>query len=206
MIEVELKFLLTNEEERRLLDNAVYLETQDFVDVYYDNQEYNLSTQDIWLRTRNDKFVLKLPIQTTNTSLAEQNNTPKLEIEELDNILMHLNITPAISISDDLKAHGILPRYEFRNIRKKYKKDDFVIDIDKAIFDDFIYETCEIELVVDSEEDISDATQRIENFAMEHGIKIGNVEGRLIEYIRRKNPLHYQKLLHASQQKVAIVI
>src|SRR5438128_2889412 len=98
MFEVEIKFLLNNAEKTRLLEGALYVSEQHFTDVYYDNQEYNLSTNDIWLRTRNDKFILKLPISTNNASLKKQHNTPKLEIEDVHDILKHLKIRPAKDI------------------------------------------------------------------------------------------------------------
>lgn len=194
MFEVELKFILTQVEEARLLQNATFIEQQEFFDVYYDDIHYSLSTNDIWLRTRNDKWVLKIPIHTNNLSLKEQKNSPKLEIEEPNEILKYLNINSKFEISEDLANASIIPLYKFRNIRKKYIKDHFIIDIDKAFFDDFTYETCEIELTVQRESDIDNAAKRIEEFALQHDIKISHVEGRLIEYIKRKNPAHYQKL------------
>lgn len=199
MFEVELKFILTKKEELCLLEGAMFIEEQNFIDIYYDKKDYSLSTNDIWLRTRNGKFVLKLPIPTANESLKKQRNSPKQEIEDLDKILHYLNIVPEKNIHEDLCNNGILPLYEFKNIRKKYSKGEFIIDIDKAIFKDFIYETCEIEMVVKSESEINNAITKIESFAAHHGIQIGHVEGRLIEYLRRKNPIHYQKLQAVKQ-------
>lgn len=220
MFEVELKFILTKDQEKRLLENARFIKEEHFEDIYYDDKHYYLSTNDIWLRTRNDKFLLKLPIPTTNSALKKQCNSPKLEIESHEEILKHLNIsfitnninnasntidstntvntnTANINICKILKDAGIIPLYRFQNIRRKYKKDKFIIDLDKAIFEDFTYETCEIELVVPSEKDIEKGTEEIIEFAAKHQIKVEKVEGRLIEYIRRKNPEHYQKLMQA---------
>ncbi|MEB3701720.1 CYTH domain-containing protein [Candidatus Bealeia paramacronuclearis] len=197
MFEVELKFMLTDAEKSHLLEGAVFVEHQNFVDVYYDDKNYSLSIKDVWLRTRNGKFVLKLPLSTTNSSLKMQRNFPKHEIENERDILSHFNILQNISTHEDLVENGIYPLYQFRNMREKYVKDGFIIDIDKAIFEDFIYETCEIELVVASESEIEHAIKEIEDFAKRHGIKVTHVEGRLIEYIRRKNPRHYEKLKKA---------
>lgn len=101
-----------------------------------------------------------------------------------------------------LEGQRIFPLYKFRNIRKKYKKGIFTIDVDKAIFDDFIYETCEIELIALEEKDIDTTIKKIEDFALSHGIKISQVEGRLIEYIRRKNPSHYMRLKNRQEERV----
>lgn len=195
MIEVELKFILTEAEEKRLLEGAIFERQYEFEDVYYDYNDYRLSINDIWLRTRNDQFVLKLPMQTKNLLLKKQRNSPKQEIEDHDEILKYFNINPQSNLRDDLMRIGINPLYQFKNIRRKYRKDSFIIDLDQAIFPDFVYETCEIELEVASEQEIEMSTQKIINFAQDYGIQVGHVEGRLIEYIRRKNPDHYEKLL-----------
>jgi len=199
MIEVELKFILTEAEEKRLLEGATFEKTQEFEDVYFDYQDYRLSTNDIWLRTRNEKFILKLPMPTQNPSLKEQRNSPKHEIENHDEILRYFNIKPQSNLHNDLMRIGINPLYQFKNIRRKYRKDSFIIDLDKAVFPDFVYETCEIELEVAYEHEIDEGIQKIITFATEHAIQIKHVEGRLIEYIRRKNPEHYQKLVFSCR-------
>lgn len=208
MFEVELKFSLTEIEQARLLQNACFITEQDFVDVYYDYADYRLTTRDIWLRSRNDKFLLKTPLPTENVLLKTQKNTPKKEIEDEREILKYFDIdtlnkdslenpnTSFIEIS--LMNHGIIPLYTFRNIRRKYSKQGFIIDLDKAIFEDFTYETCEIELIVESDSEIDSALKKIELFAEQHGITVTPVEGRLIEYIRKKNPEHYQMLLYSA--------
>ena len=196
MVEVEVKFKLTEAEQQKLIENAQFIEEYEFTDVYYDTSDYALSTNDIWLRTRNGKYILKMPLPTTSHILKEQKNSPKKEIEDLNEIATALKLGLKYPlIEENLFEAGIIPLYEFRNIRKKYTKEGFIIDFDTAIFEDFIYQTCEIELIVDNENEIESAIKKIELFAKKHDIAIAHVEGRLIEYIRRKNPEHYQKLM-----------
>jgi adenylate cyclase class IV len=196
MIEVELKFKLTEEEKNRLIENAQFIEVHEFTDEYYDRPDYSLSTNDIWLRTRNDTFLLKLPVQNMSETLKKQKNSPKHEVEDHCEILSHLNIEQEHeALKDNLATANIKPLYKFKNIRKKYSKEGFVIDLDIAFFDDFTYETCEIEIAVQDSTEVDEAIKKIEAFAQKHGIEVTHVEGRLIEYIKRKNPEHYKKLL-----------
>jgi len=89
-----------------------------------------------------------------------------------------------------------MPLYTFKNIRKTYTKNGFTIDLDTAYFDDFTYEMCEIELEVDNTANVDTALKKIVAFAQEHGLTVKPVEGRLIEYLRRKHPDHYHALTH----------
>lgn len=80
-------------------------------------------------------------------------------------------------------------------------RDGFTIDLDKAIFDDFTYETCEIKLIVNHEREIDSALNTITRFAKTHGMSVKPVEGRLIEYLKRKVPEHYQALQRAANNQ-----
>lgn len=195
-IEVELKFILTADDERNLLHGAEWLETREFTDVYYDTKNYSLSTNDIWLRSRNGRFVLKSPLANSSEALATQFNTPKKEIEDEVTIrkLLALGKEKEKNLHEDLIASAIFPLYTFRNNRRTYKKEGFTIDLDKAIFDDFTYETCEIETLVSNLQGIDEALERIITFAASHGLTVKPVEGRLIEYLRRWHPDHYNLL------------
>lgn len=66
--EVERKFIVTPEIERRLLARCVPI-TRSFTDEYYDIEEsYDLSTKDLWLRRRDQTWELKWPMANTNIS------------------------------------------------------------------------------------------------------------------------------------------
>jgi adenylate cyclase class IV len=190
-IEVELKFLLSQEEEIKLLDGASWIQTREFTDIYYDTKDYSLSSNDIWLRSRNGKFILKSPLACTSQALKTQANAPKREIEDESCIRQMLSLQKGDKLHEDLIQANILPLYTFKNHRRSYTKDGFVIDLDQAIFDDFTYETCEIETLVRDQSGIEKALQRIIAFAESHGLSVKPVEGRLIEYLRRHHPDHY---------------
>ena len=148
-IEVELKFLLTTKEKHRLLADSQYIDSYEFTDVYYDAKNYSLSCNDTWLRSRNGKFMLKIPIETTCEALKQQSNSPKREIIEEDRIRKELSLPNNNSLEQDLFEANILPLYTFKNYRQSYQKEGFHIDLDSALFDDFTYETCEIEMSVE---------------------------------------------------------
>jgi hypothetical protein len=66
--EVERKFIVTPEIERRLLARCVPI-TRSFTDEYYDiEKSYDLSTKDLWLRRRDQTWELKWPMANTNIS------------------------------------------------------------------------------------------------------------------------------------------
>jgi len=59
---------------------------------------------------------------------------------------------------------------------------------------DFGYNLAEIELLVNSQKETKEASQKIINFAKSHGLEIIPVRGKVIEYIRRNNPDHFKTL------------
>lgn len=193
-IEIELKFILTPEQEQLLIQNAKFINEIEFVDIYYDTLSYTLSTNDIWLRSRNGKFVLKYPIINSHKSLKTQNNSPKNEIEDENEIRKMLSISCNSSLHQELINAKIIPLYKFKNIRRTYQIEEFRLDLDKAIFDDFEYEICEIETLVSDQSEIDHAIKKVTEFARSYGLTIKTVEGKLIELLRRKYPDHYRLL------------
>ena len=49
--------------------------------------------------------------------------------------------------------------------------------------------------MVDTESEISQAMEKITEFAKEHKLKIGNVKGKVVEYMIKKRPKHYKALV-----------
>lgn len=87
MFEIEMKFKVTSEQKTKLIENAEFINKEIFTDIYYDSCDYKLSLNDVWLRTRNGDFLLKVPIQTKGCELLKlQKNTPKKEIQDITEI------------------------------------------------------------------------------------------------------------------------
>jgi len=56
----------------------------------------------------------------------------------------------------------------------------------------------EIELLVDEEEDMPEAAEKIRNEARKHGLEVGYRYGKVIELIRRQDPDHFKALIEAG--------
>ena len=65
MIEVEKKFLLDKEQEKRLIGGTEFLGEKVFTDVYYDTPDFILTSNDKWLPSRSGKWELKLSLDRT---------------------------------------------------------------------------------------------------------------------------------------------
>jgi predicted adenylyl cyclase CyaB len=184
MIEVEKKFLLSKEAEKKLIDGAEFIGEKIFTDIYYDNANFDLTANDKWLRVRADRWELKLPL---NKIAAERVGDLYDEIENEEEIRKILNI-------DDYQ-----PFCTCKTIRRKYKKDGFGIDIDFVDYnDDFTYELAEIELMVQDKSEMDVTIKKIIEFATENGLEVKYVRGKIIEYLRRKKPDHFQALVNSG--------
>lgn len=194
MIEVEKKFQFTPEQIERLIDGAEFLGEKKIVDAYYDNSVYSLSSNDMWLRCRDGRFELKIPMHQGESKLIDQYE----EIEDEELIRGIFAIPKFKSFVEDLADLGHTPFCEFVSTRKKYRKGKFIIDLDFVEYADFNYSIGEIELMVNGKDEINLAVAEIEKFATEHGLMIGPVRGKVIEYVKKKRPEHYQILLEAG--------
>jgi|WetSurMetagenome_2_1015567.scaffolds.fasta_scaffold41676_3 predicted adenylyl cyclase CyaB len=204
MIEVEIKCLLTTEQEQRLIQDAINISHEIQTDVYYDTSDYTLSLKDFWLRRRNGTFQLKMPIYDTQ----HQNIISRQEIADEQIIKQHLTLPTNTSLQQALADAGIKPLYTLRKDRTKYTKDGFIIDVDKIAFPDFILNRCEIEVMVENKQQIAAAQKRIHDFALGHGLtdiinEASLDRDTLAGYIRYLNPEHYELLKKAWEQRLA---
>lgn len=190
MIEVEKKFLIDKSQISRLLKGAEFVNERKFTDTYWDTSNYSLTTTDFWLRSRDGRFELKVPMLGGGKRLVDQ-------YEELDSdnqIADKLNL-PAGNLEQELRRANYKQFATITTLRKKHKKDGFIIDIDEL---DFGYNIVEIELMVNEKSEIDNAIQKILAFAESHKLEVGQVRGKIVEYLRRNNLQHYKALVDAG--------
>jgi len=189
MIEVEKKFIVSEGDINRLVEGGTLIKEKTFRDIYFDNKNHELTLNDKWLRLRDDSFEFKIPIEGVDKATSTFNTYE--EITDISKIYALLNIKQEVDLMSDL----LLDDYsEFANIttnRKKYQKGKFVIDLDMM---DFGYQLAEVELLVESKEETDKAIKDITDFAIKLGLTIESVPGKVIEFLRRKNPNHYKEL------------
>ena len=197
MIEVEKKFILNEQDKERLTKNAEFLNERVFTDIYYDTEFFSLTSYDKWLRSREGRFELKLPLHEGADRLADQYD----ELEDEQKIREALNLPLNGSFADDLTKAGYVPFCICKTTRRKYKKGLFIIDLDIVDFQDFTYNIGEIELMVNEKSEIESAVEKIIDFAKMQNLTIAPVRGKVIEYLRRARPSHYQVLVQSGVVK-----
>lgn len=193
MIEVEKKFLLSDEERARLLKGAEFESEHTFTDTYYDTSDYALTRKDTWFRFRDGKCELKVPRQELSYSKRITDQYDELLTEK--EIRQYLRLPSHKTFKEDMEYSGYRPFGTITTTRKAYRKEGFVIDVDYA---DTGYSVCEIELMVDDPSQIDEGTQKIIAFANAHSLAMIPVRGKILEYISRKNPEQYQVLIDAG--------
>ena len=197
MIEVEKKFILNEQDKERLIKNAQFLNERAFTDIYYDTEIFSLTANDKWLRSRDGRFELKLPLHKGANRLADQYD----ELEDEQKIREALNLSSNGNFADDLAKAGYSPFCTCKTTRRKYKKEPFIIDLDVVDFQDFTYNIGEIELMVNEKSEIEGAIEKIINFAKAQNLTIAPVRGKVIEYLKRIKLNHYQALVQAGVVK-----
>ncbi|HOI60098.1 MAG TPA: CYTH domain-containing protein [Candidatus Pacearchaeota archaeon] len=191
MIEIEKKFILSEKEKDQILKDAQFLGEKIFTDIYYDKKDYSLTLKDYWLRFRDGRVELKVPVKKENNTFINQYE----EIIDEDKIRQKIGIKKVEDLISDLNLNNYIPFCECKTTRTKYKKDIFSIDLDFVDFNDFSYNIAEVEITVENETSIDDAIEKINIFAKENNLKLKSVKGKVIEYINRKTPHLYNKLL-----------
>lgn len=194
MIEVERKFRPTEEQKAALINGAAFVGEKTMTDIYYDTVDFQLTTNDRWLRQRDGAWELKEPLNTLSASKRAADQYRELTTEE--EIRSALHLFPKNSLSIDLTNAGYQPFAPIKTTRRKYKKDGFVIDLDDM---DFGYDIGEIELLVNDESEMAAGVAKIEAFAKQHGLGLTFIRGKILEYLHRFRPDHYQAVLRAGK-------
>lgn len=201
MIEVEIKVHVTEDQARKLTENARPVGKHSFVDAYYDSVDFKLTTNGLWLRQRDQQFELKMPA-THDGSFHIGKNIPMQEIPDEEEIRRILGLAMQGSLHDALENAGFIVLYRFSNTRETYQKDGFTIDFDRADFGDLTYCLCEIETIVEAADQAELALEQLYSFIRRYGISTERAEGKLGHYIRVKNPEHYRALIYSPKHQV----
>lgn len=198
MIEVEKKFILDDKDKRRLTKDASFLNERAFTDIYYDTKFFFLTSNNKWLRSRDGKFELKISLNDGISKLSEDQYD---ELEDEQKIREALNLPSNGNLANDLIKAEYFPFCTCRTTRRKYQKESFIIDFDTVDFQDFTYDIAEIELMVNGKSEIEEAIEKIMAFAKEQELTIVPVRGKVVEYLKRVKPDHYQALIDSGVVK-----
>lgn len=196
MIEVEKNFDLAPGDKEGLIRGARFLERRVLTDVYYDTSEYDLTCRDYWLRERNGRWELKVPLNSEN--IGERLTDQYRELENEEEIVRQLDLRPGLSFVVALKEKRIEPFVTMVTTRESFEKDGFHFDFDEM---DFGFVTFEAELMVKDVKEISLAEKRLMGLAEIYGIKSTKGRGKVIEYLARYSPRHYEALVRAGVVK-----
>lgn len=178
MIEVERKFQPTEKQLKALLKDAEFVGDKVNHDIYYDFPDYKLMKEGVRLRSRNGNFELKInQSRSVNTEIEN-----KKEIEEY---------FKTNNIEEFIKQN-LVPIIDYTTKRTEYKKGEFVIDVDET---NFGYNLCEIELMVEREDEVKEAKEKIKNFAKEYNWEMTKILSKGLEYLKIFNPEVYKELI-----------
>jgi len=164
MIEVEKKYKLTKEQFDQIVLSSVFLGVENIYDIYHDFSDYHLIKNGIRFRRREVKGKKQYELKIANEIGGCE------EIEDEEEIKKYFKTTLPI---DDFFEKELVLLMEYKTERQKYKNGEYKIDIDKLTsdkFPDFLFEVCEIELMVEKEEEVAEAVSKIRNFAEKNGL------------------------------------
>lgn len=185
MIEVEKKFVLTFEEQKRLLADARLESEQSIADTYYDTSEYALLKSDRILRIRDGQPNLKIALAKRDAHFVARYH----EVEDERRIRILLGLQSSGAFAQALIAAGFQSFYSVITRRKTFRDAGFRIDVDRADYaDGTTYELCEIELLVESVEQSEEAAKKIAEHAKGKNIPLAPARGKLLNYLFKTKP------------------
>lgn len=202
MIEIEKKFLLTEQQQNDLLEGAQELGLKLVEDSYLDTDTFALTTNDLWFRERDGEYELKAPLKSGSGSFGATNRYN--EITDVKEIAQVLGFDPEVDFETSLSNAGIKKFMTLTTSRKSYEKQGFHIDIDAATYTNstFEYAVAEIELLVNSESEADEADARIIEFAKTFDLVIDQVVlGKVASYLKVESSEHYEALVAAGVLK-----
>lgn len=178
MIEVEKKFQPTPEQLEKLIEDAEFLGEKILHDIYYDYPDYRMFKKDVRFRNRNGNFELKIG---KKGGVAE-------EIENIEDIKKYFNT--GLDLNEFINQN-LVSFIDYSTNRKKYKKGEFVIDIDNLSYGCSLVE---IELLVDSFDGVENATNEIIKFGKNFGLDPVNSLSKKNMYLKTVKPKLYEEL------------
>jgi len=208
LLEVERKFSTPPDlPERVAREGGQMIESVKFKDIYFDTPDALLGSQDVWLRSRDKTFELKVPFRSggrEKTKFYIEEDSPELIAAELKKHIDGFNPPDPCSTPELLKEallqHSLEMVATFVTKRTRFEIEGLSIDCDQA---DFGYNVTEVEHLVESGADLIDggaAVDHINNVAEK--LRLEPLEtkggGKLDEYNRRYNPEYRSKLVEAG--------
>lgn len=195
MIEVEKKFIFGEKFLSAVKEKGTFLKKVVIHDIYFDTVDYKLTLQNIWLRKRDGKFELKVGIKNSKFLL---DSDQYLELDDEKEILGKLGFPSENNLEFVLKKENCLIFCSYKTTREKYVLNGINIDIDIADFGGLTYQVGECEVMVNSNEEIPEAENKIKNFLNEFDLHSSNVPTKLMFYLYHKDRKHYQALINSG--------
>jgi adenylate cyclase class IV len=212
-IELEVKFFFDHAIEALIRKTAQFVAEKEFQDVYWDQGGYALTTNDIWLRQRSNKWEMKVPVDFQKSvrlcdkkgDLMDQYReltTP----EEIKGFLVE-NFVPGAQFLSDQPIEEFLRDAHFSTfgtlttVRRSFTLDGVTIDLDKVAPTN--YKLGELEVMAAEEKDIETARAKIYELAKKLNINLSNrIHGKVLHYIRERSPEHWKRLQESSLLRI----
>lgn len=201
-IEVERKFVLGPGVEKTLYAlGAELLQEITFRDSYYDSPDLRLTLADCWLRKRENSWELKHPPEPGARGLSGA-STQYAELTQEDNIIKQVSKVLSVPSPHSIEAFGLNEFASFVTHRRRFQlpleessSTKVVVDLDEA---DFGFAVGEVEVIVQKQEEVQDALQKVEEICKKLGVfQESAVEGKVSTYLRLNHFEHYKKLIEA---------
>lgn len=223
-VEVERKFICTDETMKILEKIGVCVGQQEFHDQYFDTTTFDLTLKDIWLRNRKGCWELKCPVGTLDqrnggqsqveglcTRYKEITDLPEIQLIVKEVIKDKESPRPAKKLKKDQKPAEDGPKTledgswlsdmnlvcfaEFTTVRRSFTLEEDGVQVDLDQAD-FGYSVGEIEVLLSDREDVQSALDKIEKSAQKLGLT-GNqrVPGKMTVFLQRNHPKHYEQLM-----------
>ncbi|MBI4426689.1 MAG: CYTH domain-containing protein [Candidatus Kerfeldbacteria bacterium] len=195
VIEIEQKFAIKPGDRERLLAGAEFVSKKIIHDAYWDTPNAILISGEAFLRNRDGKFELKIPLHKLTKELPKSYHYD--EIYDEAEIRQHLGLTRPGSMPDALRRGGYDVVADFSTTRTKYQRDQFILDFDET---DFGFSLVEIERQVERDDQRKVAAKEIVEFAKGMGLELMHVRGKIHEFIKSRRPDLWDKVKKAWEQ------
>lgn len=213
-VEVEAKFAYSLQDVERIASVSQLLSIKQFTDHYYDCATgFPLTTSDIWLRQRNEKWELKMPLlsvqqqlesnSTSSVSHYKEHDDPALIISVLrshralssQSLPLQTSVQSGQDLANALASFNVFEFCALTTTRTSYRYKD-VLRIDLDVTTPSEYRVGELELMVgDDPDEIKRALSTIEKLSHELQITLcPTMPGKVLQFISQQRPEHWKCL------------
>lgn len=200
MFEIERQCAYDHEICEKIITDSQFIKETKNHDIYYDTDDFKLTSQDAWLRKRNGEFQIKV-VEGKGEPCGKRKFSKYKEITDEQEICAWLKIENQALSDKVLQVLGYIPFLDYEMNRNVYQQGEITMCVDVAYYKEDLdnpFKMFEVEIEVESQGQMGEAQQKMEEFFEKYNFEYQPIYGKVFHYIHKYCPEQYLVMKNAG--------